>query len=61
MAYRYTMVDYNTVDEVYDLRCYENDICVLYRSFGTESEALRYGDKFLNGELKLEVVEPHYD
>lgn len=61
MAYRYTMVDFNTVDEVFDLRCYDNDVCVIYKSFGTEPEALKEGDKFLNGELEYKVPEPQYD
>lgn len=59
MGYRYTMVDYNTLNEVYDLRCYENDLCVLERSFDTEDEALDVGDKFLNREIEEELAVVH--
>lgn len=55
MGFRYTMVDYNTKTEVFDLYCYENDICVINKAFDYETDALDFGDKFLNNKLGVAV------
>lgn len=51
MGYRYTMVDFNTKTDSFELYCYENDVCVINKAFDYESDALDYGDKFLNDKL----------
>ncbi len=51
--YRYTMVDFDTKKDQYELRCYSNDECVFVRAFDTNADALATGDKFLNRELEV--------
>lgn len=51
MGYRYTLVDFNSKEDVYELYCYENDECVYFDKFDATADAHVVGDKFLNGEF----------
>ena len=52
MAFRYVMVDYNKVEDVYELYCYEGDDCIWEQNFDTQQEAQAYGNRYLDGEFK---------
>ena len=50
MGYRYTVVDFNSKEDVYELSCYHNDECVYFDQFVSTDEAHKVGDRFLSGE-----------
>ena len=56
MGYRYTMVDFDTFKDQFELRCFDNDVCVLTKAFDSNTDALTYGDKFLNKEIEEELI-----